>query len=42
MFTQMLKEGLAKKNELLKQNPQKAKSIDKQIAVLNKIIETFK
>lgn len=42
MFSQMLKEGLAKKTELLKQNPQKAESINKQIAVLNKIAEIYK
>lgn len=42
MFSQMLKEGLAKKTELLKQNPQKAERINKQIAVLNKIAEIYK
>lgn len=38
----MLKEGLTRKMELLKQNPQKAESINEQIAVLNKLIEDYK
>ncbi|REC49473.1 M1 family metallopeptidase [Chryseobacterium pennipullorum] len=42
MVVQMLKDGLSKKMELLKQNPQKAASINKQIDVLNKAIENFK
>ncbi|QIY89219.1 M1 family metallopeptidase [Chryseobacterium gallinarum] len=42
MIVQMLKDGLSKKMELLKQNPQKAESINKQIDVLNKTIENFK
>ncbi|KQT21596.1 peptidase M1 [Chryseobacterium sp. Leaf405] len=42
MITQMLKDGLAKKMELLKQNPQSAASINKQIDVMNKAIEDFK
>jgi len=42
MVIQMLKEGLNKKMELLKQNPQNAASINKQIDVLNKAIENFK
>ncbi|WP_027379700.1 M1 family metallopeptidase [Chryseobacterium daeguense] len=42
MITQILKEGLNKKMELLKQNPQSAASINKQIDVINKAIEDFK
>ncbi|NIF04449.1 M1 family metallopeptidase [Chryseobacterium sp. Tr-659] len=42
MMVQMLKDGLAKKMELLKQNPQKAASINKQIDALNKAIENYK
>nr|WP_315029448.1 M1 family metallopeptidase [uncultured Chryseobacterium sp.] len=42
MVVQMLKDGLSKKMELLKQNPQNATSINKQIDVLNKAIENFK
>lgn len=42
MITQMLKEGLNKKMELLKQNPQNAASINKQIDAINKAIEDFK
>ncbi|WP_294246828.1 M1 family metallopeptidase [uncultured Chryseobacterium sp.] len=42
MISQMLKEGLNKKMELLKQNPQQAASINKQIDVINKAIEDFK
>ncbi|PKF74080.1 M1 family metallopeptidase [Chryseobacterium sp. PMSZPI] len=42
MVVQMLKDGLSKKMELLKQNPQKAESINKQIDALNKAIENFK
>ncbi len=42
MVTQMLKDGLAKKMELLKQNPQKANSINQQIEALNKAIENYK
>lgn len=42
MISQMLKDGLSKKMELLKQNPQSAPSINKQIDVLNKSIEDFK
>ena len=42
MISQMLKDGLSKKMELLKQNPQNAASINKQIDALNKIIEDYK
>lgn len=42
MVSQMLKDGLSKKMELLKQNPQKASSINPQIDALNKAIEDFK
>lgn len=42
MIGQMLKDGLNKKMELLKQNPQNAASINKQIDLLNKAIEDFK
>lgn len=42
MISQMLKEGLNKKMELLKQNPQKASSINSQIDSLNKAIEDYK
>ncbi|SIQ75157.1 aminopeptidase N [Chryseobacterium sp. RU37D] len=42
MIAQMLKDGLNKKMELLKQNPQSAASINKQIDVINKAIEDFK
>ncbi len=42
MMVQILKEGLNKKMELLKQNPQNAASINKQIDVLNKAIENYK
>ncbi|MFP3832841.1 M1 family metallopeptidase [Chryseobacterium sp. SIMBA_028] len=42
MMVQMLKDGLNKKMELLKQNPQNAASINKQIDVLNKAIENYK
>ncbi|RKT01475.1 M1 family metallopeptidase [Chryseobacterium defluvii] len=42
MISQMLKDGLSKKMELLKQNPQSAASINKQIDALNKSIEDFK
>ncbi len=42
MISQMLKDGLNKKMDLLKQNPQNAASINKQIAALNKAIEDFK
>ncbi|WP_278352086.1 M1 family metallopeptidase [Chryseobacterium gleum] len=42
MMVQMLKDGLSKKMELLKQNPQNAASINKQIDVLNKAIENYK
>jgi aminopeptidase N len=42
MISQMLKDGLNKKMELLKQNPQSAASINKQIDLLNKSIEDFK
>ncbi|WP_343664982.1 M1 family metallopeptidase [Chryseobacterium mucoviscidosis] len=42
MISQMLKDGLAKKMELLKQNPQNAASINKQIDAINKSIEDFK
>lgn len=42
MISQMLKDGLAKKMELLKQNPQSAASINKQIDALNKSIEDYK
>ncbi|SEH29239.1 M1 family metallopeptidase [Chryseobacterium culicis] len=42
MMVQILKDGLSKKMELLKQNPQNAASINKQIDVLNKAIENYK
>lgn len=42
MISQMLKDGLNKKMDLLKQNPQSAASINKQIDLLNKAIEDFK
>jgi aminopeptidase N len=42
MISQMLKDGLAKKMDLLKQNPTKASSINQQIDALNKAIESFK
>lgn len=42
MVSQMLKDGLSKKMDLLKQNPQNATSINKQIDALNKTIEDFK
>lgn len=42
MISQMLKDGLNKKMDLLKQNPQSAASINKQIDALNKAIEDFK
>ncbi|KMQ65409.1 peptidase M1 [Chryseobacterium angstadtii] len=42
MISQMLKDGLSKKMELLRQNPQNAASINKQIDALNKAIEDFK
>ena len=42
MITQMLKDGLNKKMELLKQNPQSAASINRQIDAINKAIEDFK
>lgn len=42
MISQMLRDGLAKKMELLKQNPQKASSINPQIDSINKAIESFK
>lgn len=42
MISQMLKDGLAKKMELLKQNPTKANSINPQIDALNKAIEDYK
>nr|WP_314499882.1 M1 family metallopeptidase [uncultured Chryseobacterium sp.] len=42
MITQMLKSGLDKKMEMLKQNPQKAASINPQIDAINKAIENFK
>ncbi|AZA99654.1 M1 family peptidase [Chryseobacterium joostei] len=42
MMVQMLKDGLSKKMELLKQNPQNAASINKQIDTLNKAIENYK
>lgn len=42
MIAQMLKDGLSKKMELLRQNPQKAVSINKQIDAINKAIEDFK
>ncbi len=42
MMVQMLKDGLSKKMELLKQNPQNAASINKQIDVINKAIENYK
>lgn len=42
MISQMLRDGLAKKIELLKQNPQKASSINPQIDAINNAIESFK
>ncbi|PWN67986.1 M1 family metallopeptidase [Chryseobacterium oncorhynchi] len=42
MMVQMLKDGLSKKMELLKQNPQNSVSINKQIDALNKAIENYK
>ncbi|CEJ71392.1 Aminopeptidase N [Chryseobacterium oranimense G311] len=42
MISQMLKDGLSKKIELLKQNPQNAASINKQIDAINKAIADFK
>ncbi|RMZ59455.1 M1 family peptidase [Chryseobacterium nematophagum] len=42
MVSQMLKDGLNKKMGLLKQNPQNAESINRQIDALNKSIENFK
>lgn len=42
MISQMLKDGLNKKMDLLKQNPQKASSINPQIDALNKAIEDYK
>ncbi|MBV8328796.1 M1 family metallopeptidase [Chryseobacterium sp.] len=42
MIVQMLKDGLNKKMDLLKQNPQNAASINKQIDLINKAIENFK
>lgn len=42
MISQMLKDGLNKKMDLLKQNPQSAASINKQIDALNKAIEDYK
>jgi len=42
MIVQMLKDGLTKKMDLLKQNPQNAASINKQIDAINKTIEDFK
>ncbi len=42
MISQMLKDGLNKKMELLKQNPQSAASINRQIDAINKAIEDFK
>ncbi|MCS3531938.1 M1 family metallopeptidase [Chryseobacterium sp. JUb7] len=42
MIVQMLKGGLGKKMDLLKQNPQNAGSINKQIDAINKTIEDFK
>lgn len=42
MISQMLKDGLNKKMDLLKENPQSAASINKQIDLLNKAIEDFK
>ncbi|KQR92587.1 peptidase M1 [Chryseobacterium sp. Leaf180] len=42
MIGTMLKDGVAKKMELLKQNPQKAASINVQIETLNKAIQDFK
>jgi len=42
MMVQMLKDGLSKKMELLKKNPQNAANINKQIDALNKAIENYK
>lgn len=38
----MLETGLSKKNELLKNNPQKKESVDKQITALKQIMEAYK
>ncbi|MDV7697121.1 M1 family metallopeptidase [Chryseobacterium soli] len=42
MISQMLKDGLNKKMDLLKQNPQNASSINKQIDAIHKTMEDFK
>ncbi|WP_326982653.1 M1 family metallopeptidase [Chryseobacterium sp. MYb264] len=42
MISQILKDGLNKKMELLKQNPQNAASINKQIDAINKALVDFK
>jgi len=42
MISQILKDGLNKKMELLKQNPQNAASINKQIDAINKALADFK
>jgi len=42
MISQMLKDGLNKKMDLLKQNPQNASSINKQIDAIRKTMEDFK
>ncbi|WP_346984468.1 M1 family metallopeptidase [Chryseobacterium sp. POE27] len=42
MISQMLKDGLNKKMEVLKQNPQNAASLNKQVDLINKSIEEFK
>lgn len=42
MMVQMLKSGLAKKMEALKQNPSRATSLNKQIDLINKAIESYK
>lgn len=42
MISQILKDGLNKKMDLLKQNPQNASSINKQIDAIRKTMEDFK
>ena len=42
MLVNMMKDGLTKKMEFMRQNPQKASSINSQIDVLQKAIENFK
>jgi aminopeptidase N len=42
LISQMLKDGLSKKMDLLKQNPQNAANINKQIDAIHKTMEDFK